>query len=268
MNQNFQNAQISVQICNLTAGYGHKQILRSLHIPNLKSGELVGIIGPNATGKSTFFKSLAGLISARGEVLLHTKRSMQNLLGLPQTQLSQIVGMMPQAYNIQIALNVFDSVLLSLKSRGNWRVSAEDLDRVTKTLQILQISHLSERKIYELSGGQQQMVAIARLLVRNLQMILFDEPTSALDLHHQLRSMQTILNLTRERQMISLIALHDLNLAASFCDRLILIYEGKVALDGTPCEVLSSPKIQEVYRVRLEVTKTKRETLFVDAFLE
>lgn len=251
------------KISHLSASYGRKQILFDVNIPQLNAGELVGIIGPNAAGKSTLFKSLAGLLSIKGNVEVAGKQLKNTALA----QWSQIVGMMPQQYNVQIALSVFESVLLALKSHGNWRVSADNLQAVSATLEMLNIAHLAERKIYELSGGQQQMVAMARLLVRDLPMILFDEPTSALDLHHQLNSMQTIKRVTKERQIISLIALHDLNLAASFCDRLVLIQQGKIMLDGSPAQVLSHSHIEKVYNVNVALEKTPRGTLFVDAFL-
>lgn len=259
------NTQVGkfAEISQLSASYGRKQILFDVNIPRLKAGELVGIIGPNAAGKSTLFKSLAGLLPIKGNVEVAGKQLKNTALA----QWSNIVGMMPQQYNVQIALSVFESVLLALKSHGDWRVSEENLQAVAQTLEMLNISHLSERKIYELSGGQQQMVAMARLLVRDLPMILFDEPTSALDLHHQLNGMQTIKQVTQQRQIISLIALHDLNLAATFCDRLVLIQQGKIMLDGLPQQVLSHSHIEQVYNVNVELGRTPRGTWFVDAFL-
>ncbi len=257
------NATKFGKISNLSASYGRKQILFDITIPDLKPGELVGIIGPNAAGKSTLFKSLAGMLPIKGEINI----AGADLKKTSTADWSNIVGMMPQQYNVQIALSVFESVLLALKSHGHWRVTDENLQAVAKTLDVLKISHLAERKIYELSGGQQQIVAMARLLVRDLPMILFDEPTSALDLHHQLNSMQTIRQLTQDRNIISLIALHDLNLAATFCDRLVLIRQGHIMLDGKPQEVLSHAHIEDVYGVNVRLEKTARDTLFVDAFL-
>ena len=262
MIHNIQNH--TAYIHQLNVHYAQKQVLFDININNLQAGKLIGLIGPNASGKSTLFKALAGIIKSQGDVVVNQ----QSLAKTPAKLWSQTVGMMPQQYSVYIALKVFDSVLLALKSNTNWRVKEEELQFVEKTLISLNINHLAERQIYELSGGQQQMVAMARLLVRKPPMILFDEPTSALDLKHQLASMQTIKNITQQQGIISIIALHDLNLAAAFCDRVLLLKRGRLVLDDSPQQVLSHPILESVYDVNIQLEKTQRNTLFVDAFLK
>lgn len=251
-------------IKQLVTAYGKQQILHDISIDAIRSGELIGLIGPNASGKSTLFRSLAGLLPCRGEVSVDE----QLLHQAPNALWSQKVGMMPQQYDVHIALTVFDSILLALKSHAGWRVQSQDLQRVEEVLDALKLTHLAERQMYELSGGQKQMVAMARLLVRRPPLILLDEPTSALDLHHQLSSMQMIKQLITGSQRAAMIALHDLNLACAFCDRLLLLQDGHLVLDGKPSEVLASPMVGETYGVGIALEKTQRDTLYVDAFLQ
>ncbi len=248
---------------HLSAGYRRKQVLFDISIDAINCGELIGLIGPNASGKSTLFRSMAGLMASDGEVMIKA----QALSQTPIAVWSRVVGMMPQQYDVQIALTVFDSILLALKSHNRWRVSSDDLQQVEQVLDTLNLNHLSERQIFELSGGQKQMVAMARLLVRQPPLMLLDEPTSALDLHHQLSSMQAIKTMTKNHHMASIIALHDLNLASAFCDRLLLLKQGRLLLDGNPDEVLSSPLVGETYNVNIQLQRTRRGRCFVDAFL-
>lgn len=257
------SGQDLVCIQHLCAAYGKNQILKNIHIETIKTGELVGLIGPNAAGKSTLFRALAGLIKSTGKIEVGA----QNIRHCPVAKWSNIVGMMPQQYEVQIALTVFDSVLLSLKSHGHWRVDAEDLARVDSVLQSLNLQHLSARELLHLSGGQKQMVAMARILVRQPPLILLDEPTSALDLHHQIAAMQTIKNISQNNHHACIIAMHDLNLAAAYCDRLLLINNGEILLDGSPREVLGDSIVAQTYGVHIQLENTRRNTCFVDAYL-
>ncbi len=142
-----------------------------------------------------------------------------------------------------------------------------DLQQVSSVLQALGLSHLADRGISKLSGGQAQMVSVAQTLVREPRLVLLDEPTSALDLHHQLSILSTIRSFMQDKNMIVVAALHDLNLAAQFCDRLVLIKEGEVLADGKPADVLSLDAIDDTYRVRTNLERTSRDTLYVDARL-
>ncbi len=255
---------MTLTISGLTAGYGRTEILTRVDLPRIAPGTFVGVIGPNASGKSTLFKTIAGLLRpwagavALGDVDLH---------GLKRRHLSQKVAYMPQAFGCNAALTVFESVLLALKQTSGWRVGANDLDDVAEVLSELGLSHLADRGVAHLSGGQAQMVAVAQTLVRRPEALLLDEPTSALDLHHQLSIMTAVHRTARERGTIILAALHDLNLAAQFCDRLVLLRKGEVLADGDPGHVLALPAIGETYRVKTNLETTSRGSHYVDAQL-
>jgi iron complex transport system ATP-binding protein len=255
---------MSLEIKDLSAGYGNRTILRDIKVPAIEPGSFIGLIGPNAAGKSTLFKTLAGLITPMaGSIQLNGA----DITHLPRRDRARRVAYMPQAYGCNALLTVFESVLLALKQTSGWRVKDDNLDRVSDTLATLGLSHLSSRGIADLSGGQAQMVAVAQTLVRQPDVILLDEPTSALDLHHQLSVMTSIRAEASRRKPVVMAALHDLNLAAKFCDRLVLIRKGRLLADGAPADILSLPAIGETYRVQTDLERTRRGDLFVDARL-
>ncbi len=255
---------MSLNITGLYAGYQGKAILSDINLSDLKNGQLVGVIGPNAAGKSTLFKSIAGVLNPTSGDIVLNEISLSNS---SRAVRAKRVAYMPQAYGCNAILTVFESILLALKQSGGWRVSDDNLSRVSRVLNALDLGHLASRNISALSGGQAQMVAVAQTLVREPELILFDEPTSALDLKHQLQIMSRIKDAISTKGLIGLAALHDLNLAAQFCDRIILIKDGQIFADGSPEEVLGSTQIGEAYGVETELHSTRSGRLYVDAQL-
>jgi iron complex transport system ATP-binding protein len=255
---------MTLTISDLTAGYGSKTVLHNVTIGALQPGQFVGLIGPNASGKSTLFKTISGLIRPRsGSIHLNGDA----IIGLRRRELARRVVYMPQAFGCNALLTVFESVLLALKQTTGWRVDANNLDQVSNTLDRLQLGHLADRGIADLSGGQAQMVAVAQTLVREPDVVLLDEPTSALDLHHQLSILHSIREEMSRRKPVVIAALHDLNLAAKFCDRLILLRDGQAVADGIPSQILETAELGQTYRVLTDLETTRRGTLYVDARL-
>ncbi|MEP1695955.1 MAG: ABC transporter ATP-binding protein [Paracoccaceae bacterium] len=255
---------MTLNITNLKAGYGNTEVLHDVSVPDIKGGTFIGLIGPNASGKSTLFKTLAGLVTpTSGTITIGD----DDVTSLRRKDRARRVAYMPQAYGCNALLSVFESVLLALKQTTGWRVEADNLDRVSDTLSRLGLSHLAERGIADLSGGQAQMVAVAQTIVRAPEVILLDEPTSALDLHHQLSILTSIRNEMDRKKPVVMAALHDLNLAAKFCDRLVLLREGIILADGPPEHILALPEIGQTYRVETDLEQTKRGVFFVDARL-
>ena len=255
---------MTLNITNLRAGYGRTEILHDVSVKNVEPATFVGLIGPNASGKSTLFKTIAGLVKPMGG---HITIGGEDITHLRRKDRAQRIAYMPQAYGCNALLTVFESVLLALKQTTGWRVDADNLDRVSDTLHALGLSHLANRGIADLSGGQAQMIAVAQTIVRAPEVILLDEPTSALDLHHQLSIMTSIRNEMDRKKPVVIAALHDLNLAAKFCDRLILLREGVILADGQPGDILALPEIGETYRVRADLERTSKGALYVDARL-
>lgn len=255
---------MSIHIRHISAHYGQKPVLHDISIADFHPGQCLGLIGPNGAGKTTLFRCLAGLQPCTGDVAIGDKA----LKTSTRTQWSRVVAMMPQQYDAAIALSVFESILLALKSQGNWHVEAKDLAAVEHVIAELDLGELAERPLHALSGGQKQMVALARLLVRKPPLVLLDEPTSALDLHRQIAAMQTMRNALNTHGISSIVIMHDLNLAAEYCDRLLLLDQGRLLLDDTPENVLSSPALAQTYRVQSALEKTRRGTCYVDCWLK
>ncbi|MFP7672719.1 ABC transporter ATP-binding protein [Marivita sp. S0852] len=255
---------MTLSIRGLNAGYGRVKVLHDVTVDPIKPGEFVGLIGPNASGKSTLFKSLSGLLTpSAGSIELNGS----DLTTFTRRDRSRAIAYMPQAYGCNAILTVYESVLLALKQTTGWRVESDNLDIVSRTLSALRLTHLANRGLGNLSGGQAQMVAVAQTLVRNPRIVLLDEPTSALDLHHQLSILSSVRSEMKQRGSIVMAALHDLNLAAEFCDRLILIKDGMIMADGQPADILALPQIGETYRVETALEATRRGSLYVDATL-
>lgn len=255
---------MSLTINQLAAGYGPKPVLKNLTIPDIARGSFIGLIGPNASGKSTLFKTIAGMVARRGGSIFLDGA---DLTGQSRKARAQHIAYMPQAFGCNAVLTVFESVLLALKQSSGWRVKEHHLDEVSAVLSRLGLGHLSERGIADLSGGQAQMVAVAQVLVRAPDVILLDEPTSALDLHHQLSIMTSVRAEARRRRCVVMAALHDLNLAAKYCDRLVLLRDGEIHADGAPAAVLALSEIGETYRVETSLEQTGRGAIYVDARL-
>lgn len=249
----------------ISVRFGTRTVLHDTGFEDLKSGELTALIGPNAAGKSTLFRTIAGLIKpSNGRVVLGD----QNLADLNiKTRLKRIC-FMPQFFTANAALSVFDVVLMAQKQLAGWRVREEDMIAVARNLDAAGIGHLADANIGELSGGQAQMVSVCQALTRQADVYLFDEPTSALDLRHQLDVMTRIQNAMRARGAIGIVALHDLNLAARYADHLMLIGNGRVLTQGTPANVLSDPLIAHTYDVEIETAAGPRKELNVHAYAD
>jgi len=255
---------MSLSINNLQVSYAEHNVLKNLSVSGLKRGSFIGLLGPNAAGKSTLFKSIAGLTKvAGGRILLDD----QNVLDMTRKERANRVAFLPQSFHTNLALSVFESVLLSLKQRSGWRVKQQDLNNVANILALLNIEHLADKDISDLSGGQKQLTAMARILVVKPDIVLLDEPTSALDLHHQLSLLKVVRQQTSDKQLITIAALHDVNLAAKFCDQLIVLDKGVIQLEGEPSHVLSKRALGETYKVTTSLETTTAGQLYIDAQL-
>lgn len=247
----------------LTFSYGNRPVLRELGFDALPKGKLTALIGPNAAGKSTLFRLIAGLIKPKsGHVALHG----DDLAALPSRERLKRICFMPQYFAANAALTVFDVVMMAHKNLRGWRVSEADMQAVGDALAQAGIGQLSEAYVSELSGGQSQMVSVAQALIRHSDVYLFDEPTSALDLRHQLEVLTRIKATMTERDAIGVVALHDLNLAARYADQLILLGQGRILAEGTAETVLRSPAISETYKVEVEISSGPKKDLTVHAY--
>lgn len=255
---------LQVQQLNFSYHKNKPPVLQDIAFEAAQPGQLTVLLGPNAAGKSTLFRLIAGLLPSHADSIYLAGN---DLYTLDRSQRSRTVCFMPQVFSSNAALTVFEVVLLARKQLYSWRVKTDDVTAVEQILVRLGIEHLAQRYIGDLSGGQQQLTSIAQALARSPDVYLLDEPTSALDLRHQLQIMTLLRELTTERHVTTIIALHDLNLAARFADQLILLDKGRIAAVGPTQELLTSKVLAEVYGVTLELTQTQSGQIAVTASL-
>lgn len=239
--------QLALRVEGLGFAYGQTPVLRDVTLPRQARG-VVGLLGPNGSGKSTLLRCVAGHLRHSGSVSVHDG-------GRPLTpsQLSAALGYVPQDAPGDVALTVLETVLIGLRRRGGWRTSPEEAARAVECLAELGVDHLADRFLGQLSGGQRQLVGLAQMTVRAPKLMLLDEPTSALDLRHQIRVLEYVTDRIRAREGTALLALHDLNLAARFCDELVILRDGRCAAMGPPAEILTPEVLESTYGVSARI---------------
>ena len=240
---------IQLQAMGIVFGYNSSRILDdvSLEIP---PGKLVSVVGPNGSGKSTLIKCLDRVLSPQGGKVLIDR---QDISKMTRKEVAKNLAYVPQSSLRVFPTTVYDTVLMGRRPHIGWLASTDDDEKVWNVLQLLGIEHLAMEAFTELSGGQQQKVLIARALVQESKVMLLDEPTSNLDIWHQLDVMGIVRNLVQSRGITAILAVHDLNLASRFSDRIIMMKQGKIVSTGPPSAVLTPENIAKVYNVEAEV---------------
>jgi iron complex transport system ATP-binding protein len=240
-----------LQIQSLSVGYGPKLVLHSITL-NLQAGEILALIGPNGAGKTTLIRAVSGVIQPRSGSL---RAGSENLAGMSIAQRARKLAVVPQARNLPEPYTVWQTVLLGRTPYLGWlgQPAERDRARVRWALERTETLDLAQRCIGELSGGEQQRVLLARALAQETPILLLDEPTAHLDLHHQTVLLDLVYALTRENHLAVLMALHDLNLAALYADRVALLVDGSLQAVGTPAEVLTAERLSQAYRLPLHV---------------
>jgi len=218
----------------------------------VKEGEILGIIGPNGSGKTTILRILSRvLIPEEGEVYLKGKK----LLELRTKEVARIIGVVPQNTYFPFPFIVGQVVLMG---RSPWLSglgfeSSKDLQIASQAMALTNTLSLSNRLIFELSGGERQRAIIARALAQEPEVMLLDEPTAYLDIGHQIEIYDLIKKLNAEKKLTVIIVSHDLNLAAEYCERLILLDAGRIHKMGNPKEVITEENLSSVYQSKVLV---------------
>lgn len=211
-------------------------------------GDVVAVLGNNGAGKSTLIKCMDRILTPEtGAVLVDG----QDLLTLTRREHAKCAAYVPQTPP-KGSLTVFDAVLLGRRPYITWDATANDKDVVNEALELLCLTDYALRRVDELSGGEQQKVAIARALAQEPRVLLLDEPTSSLDPRNQHETMQTVRRIAHEKGICAVVILHDLNLAIRYCDKFLFLKDSEVFAYGGR-EVMNSENIEEVYRMHVHI---------------
>lgn len=241
-----------LEVRNLSFSYGENRVLEEIDL-SIPENELVSVLGINGAGKSTLLKCLNRIITPQtAEIKLKSK----DVQELDLVEISKLISYVPQSVRSSFSMDVFDVVLLGRRPYINWRIGERDREVVSETLRFLNLEDFAFRKFNKLSGGERQRIIIAKAIAQEPQLFLLDEPTSDLDLKNQIQVMKKLRSLVSdsESSKSALVAIHDINIAARFSDRIILLSDGKIVADGTPIEVLTSENIAKVFGVTSEIS--------------
>jgi iron complex transport system ATP-binding protein len=235
----------------MSAAIQGRKILVDISL-EVQQGEIVAVVGPNGAGKTTLIRTISGFLQpTQGKVMI----SNQDSQTLSPKQRAQWIAVVPQARNLPGAFTVFQTVMMGRTPHMGWlgHPGLQDAQKVNQVLVDTQTIDLSERRIGELSGGEQQRILLARALAQNSPILLLDEPTAHLDLQYQSSIMSLVSNAAKKDGLAILLAAHDLNLVALYADRVAILVSGRITAIGTPYQVLTQQNIEAAYQVPVRV---------------
>ncbi|MCG0276084.1 MAG: ABC transporter ATP-binding protein [Thermosediminibacteraceae bacterium] len=241
-----------LEVKNLTYSYKKRKILEDICL-EINSGEFVGILGPNGSGKTTLLNNInRWLIPQKGSVLIDGKR----IQSMSTKTLAKYVATVPQETSLDLGFTVEEIVMMGRNPylRNFEREKPEDKAIVEECMKAVGVWNLKDRYINELSGGEKQRVLIARALAQQPKVLVLDEPISHLDINFKWEILELLKNLCKTLKIIVIAVLHDINLASIFCDKLLLLKNGKIFKAGIPQEVITEQNLFEVFNVRLKIT--------------
>jgi len=242
---------ITLQAEDLAFSYYDGPVIDGVSL-TLRPGEMVGLLGPNGSGKTTLLRLLSGVLRpAQGRVTLDGA----DLQRLSRRQVAQRVAVVLQELHVPFGFSAREMVAMGRAPYLGFLAGEGVADRraVERAMAVTHTTYLAERPYNELSGGEQQRVRLAMALAQEPRILLLDEPTVHLDLNHQVEVLELVRQRNREADLTVLAAMHDLNLAALYFDRLVLLQAGRVTLEGSPTVVLSEANIARVFGARVRV---------------
>jgi iron complex transport system ATP-binding protein len=232
----------------LTLGYGGRTALDAVSM-RVGRGELVALIGPNGAGKSTLLSAIAGDVTPSSGTVHLDERTLSSYRPL---EMARLRAVLTQSNEVSFSFTVAEVVDMG---RAPWAAESDlatDRAAVDQALRDADLEHLQHRRVPELSGGERARVAYARVRAQGCDLLLLDEPTASLDIRHQERLLSQVREHTRAGGS-AVVVLHDLNLAAAFADRVVLLDAGRVQADGAPHEVLTPELLSRVYQYPIRV---------------
>ena len=241
-----------IRIDGVAAELGGHEVLRDVSL-SVPPGEFLGLVGPNGAGKTTLLRTVNGLVDpTRGRVAV----AGEPVAGRSARDLARRVATVPQETTLGFDFSARDVVAMGRTPHQSRFAGVDEADRgaVERALERTDTTDLADRPVGELSGGERQRVLLARALAQETPVLLLDEPTASLDINHQVATLSLVRELAGEGRT-AVAAIHDLDLAARFCDRLALVADGELVAGGTPREVLTADRLERAYGVRTVVSE-------------
>lgn len=244
------STEAAIAVEDVEFGYAATPVLQGVSC-TLRRGEFLGIIGPNGSGKSTLLRLMSGYLRPR--------RGRVRVAGRPLAEyaraaLSRVIGVVPQDTTVTLPFSVMEMVLFGRTPHGGGFgfEGPDDLAAARRALARTNTAGLARRRVTELSGGERQRVILARALAQEPEILLLDEPAAFLDIRHEVEMYDLLRDLQRGDMTVASV-LHDLNIAALYCDRLVLLHEGRIVQIGTPTEVMTYATLTAVYGTEVYV---------------
>ncbi|XPV75700.1 MAG: ABC transporter ATP-binding protein [Desulfovibrio sp.] len=239
-----------ISVSNLRSGYAEGDVLHSIDV-DISAGEMVGVLGPNGSGKSTFLLTLSGVLRAKsGTVLVDSL----DVSSVRPKDLARRVAVVPQKLEAVSGLTVAELVMMGRYPYSSFATgrSAADEECVAQSMDACGVDSLKHRSLDCLSGGELQRAYIARALAQDTDILLLDEAASGLDIGRKIEIYDLLRNLNKQGKTIVTVV-HDVNMAAMYCPRLLFFQQGKIVLDGKPADVLTAENIGQIYETGVQV---------------
>jgi iron complex transport system ATP-binding protein len=230
---------------------GDAEILKGISF-RIESGNVTVLLGPNGSGKTTLFQCIAGLWRHNsGRILLNGA----DIGSLPPEKRAKTLAVVPQEHDPPFPYSVLDVVLMGRASHVSLfsTPSKEDYRKTKEAMEMIGIDHLAERPYTKISGGERQLVLVARALAQEAPLLLLDEPTSHLDFRNQIMILKKIRDIVKHKGLTALVTLHDPNHAALFSDHIVMLNAGKALADGPPNEIISQESLKALYGVDVDI---------------
>lgn len=238
-----------IHVQNVSYSVPDKQILHDLSF-SLEQGKFIGIIGPNGSGKSTMLKIIYRYLKQTSGVVTLYEKDMESMT---PKKIAQEMAVVSQETPVLFDFTVKDLVMMGRTPYKKWlaKDNPEDFALVEQSMQLANVLYLKDRTLGQLSGGEKKRVMLARALAQQANILILDEPTNHLDIEHQLQ----LMDLVKELPITIVAALHDLNLAASYCDELLVMKDGALFMKGAPEQVLTAETMKQVFQIQAGVSK-------------
>jgi len=251
-----------ISVKNVSYAYAPPQLALNGVGFDIPAGRFCGIIGPNGSGKTTLLKCISGYIKPdAGSVTIDGR----NVTAMPAREIARRMALVQQHAALEYDFTVGDIVLTGRNPHmKRWRgETKEDYAMAAKALEEAGIAHLKNRLVTELSGGEWQMMILARALTQQADIMLLDEPVTGLDIRHQVHIMGTVKRLAAQRGISVVCVLHDLNLANGYCDQIVLMKNGGLFAQGAPADVLTRDTLETVYGTKIHLLSDERQTFIL-----